>query len=132
MAGTRTSKGKTSDPLQALVTSHEARIQHLEQQLPELSSQVTAVESQVRHTGEMLGDKLDNLATMMDNHVTETRERTGKILARVDALEGAKKVDVIKRAVWRDVLKKFSIPITLAGGAAAAKLGEFLFEKFTG
>ena len=130
MAGSR-SKNPGRDPLADLVTSHESRIQHLEQQLPELSSQVTAVETQVKFTGEMLSDKLDDLGQQMTDHVLETRERTTKILSRVETLETAKTTGAIRDALHGALAKKFLLPLVALGGGILTKLGEWLMALIT-
>jgi hypothetical protein len=131
MAGTKHSPSRGRDPIEALVTSHEARIQHLEQQLPELSSQVTAVEAQVKYTGEMLGDKLDGLTQMMNDHVETARDGNAKILNRIETLETAKKTSVIKEAIHGALAKKFLVPLALTAGAILTKLGEWLASLIT-
>lgn len=132
MAGSKSPKNPPRNPLADLVTSHESRIQHLEQQHVELSSQVTAVESQVKFTGEMLSDKLDGLGQQMSEHVLETRERTTKILARVETLETAKVTSAIADAVRASLAKKFLLPVVALGGGILTKLGEWLMALLTG
>lgn len=124
-----------SPALELMVGAHEERLQHMEQQMPELRSDVSTVSLQVKHLGETVLERLGDLQETMSAHAAASSKNTSQILERVGSLESAR-ATVDKEAlvattkketlwVWA---KRLAIPISIAGTAALVKVGEAILD----
>ncbi|SRR5216683_1112838 len=110
--------------LPELLTSHETRLQRVEEASREVAVKI----------GEY-GVKIDNLGTQLQNGFheisTQTKaigEAVGKHLPRIEALEDLEQ----RRRKRVRGLKKFIVPLLIAGaGAVSTKLGTVVVDWFS-
>lgn len=121
---------RKSDPTDILLASQETRIQRLENQLVDLSIQVSEIGVQVEHTSAAVDETRRELATKLDEPHKALASSLAASEERISTIETRSKVVDAREAGQTGMLKRVMWPAAVAATAAISLSAEKIWAHF--